>query len=229
MNRSNFKKFLLLHLIFCLLFSTISVAQTSENDLTERRNALRQVDKNIVHDYQKDKKFEYANNPEYWAKAVIREKTDPPEEFPFRLPKTTWYAIALTSFIAFCWLVFARGINIKKSRAMHNVATEPEDLDLSIQFLDKQINSAVAAADYRLAIRFFYLKTLRMLTDREIISVSATRTDIDLRQELTGTAYLPEFLSLQKIYQHVWYGAITLSAAQYNMVATGFDKFNSGI
>jgi len=99
-----------------------------------------------------------------------------------------------------------------------NFSELAEDLN-TIDF-DKMIQDAVKNENYRLAIRWHYLKTLYVLDKRQLITFVPYKTNFDYRRELTGKSVQNHFNRLSWIYERVWYG-------EFNIKQSDYPKFES--
>jgi len=71
---------------------------------------------------------------------------------------------------------------------------------------DTEIDAALQANDYRLAIRLLYLQTLRFLSDNRLIDWQIHKTPTDYLYEITNPEMKQPFRSLTNHFLHVRYG-----------------------
>jgi hypothetical protein len=111
--------------------------------------------------------------------------------------------------------------------------------DLSAVNFEKKINDALLAGDYRLAVRWHYLKTLFLLDKKGLITFAPFKTNIDYYYELSKhktkinglkeTNLNTAFIKLSRIYEYVWYGQFILKEPDYNNNAADFTNFEKQI
>lgn len=96
--------------------------------------------------------------------------------------------------------IFGKNINIAPS----NFDYYDENIR-EIDF-DKEISKAIEKENYRLAIRFLYLKLLLLLDKNRLIYWLPEKTNQRYLQELSHEAIYPFFKKLSRIYEYSWYG-----------------------
>jgi len=79
-----------------------------------------------------------------------------------------------------------------------------EDIEV-IDTLDG-FQKAIAAGDYRSAIRWRFLNALQILAKKEIIDWQPEKTNRDYNRELRGRPQSKSFNTLVRIFENVWYG-----------------------
>lgn len=95
-----------------------------------------------------------------------------------------------------------------------------EDMDL-----ESLINKALQDNDYRLAIRYQYLKTLKHLAQKNVIKYHAKKTNLDYLNELTSKDQKKGFSYLSYLYSYIWYGEFAISETQYANAEQAFNQF----
>ena len=88
---------------------------------------------------------------------------------------------------------------------------------------DDLIATALLRNDYRLAIRYHFLKALQLLAGASVIAYNLSKTNSDYLSELKANPLYPDFVQLVYIYEHIWYGNFGISETYYNTVK---NKFN---
>ena len=114
-------------------------------------------------------------------------------------------------------------IKPKPKATAFNFMDVVEDLD-KINFEEK-IKAALLEGDYRLAIRWHYLKILFLLDKAGLISFASYKTNIDYRYELKSKAHQHAFIHLSYIYEHVWYGQFIIGITDYKEKESEFNNF----
>ena len=138
-------------------------------------------------------------------------------------------AIAFVLFILYR-LFIAEGFFKRNSKASQTEVNEVKEEILSgtVDF-DNRINQAIAGGNYRLAVRFQYLKTLHRLADRRYIELAADKTNFQYVREINNRDYQNEFSSLTLSYEFVWYGEFQIDEHLYSKIAPRFSGFNQKI
>ncbi len=138
-----------------------------------------------------------------------------------------YIAVLIFTYLIFRYLIGAELISIGQNKTLpkgkvHNLNDEQiiKEADL-----DSLINEAVNEKDYRLAIRYYYLKTLKQLIDNQLIDWHPDKTNRDYVNELKSKDLKPLFKHLTFIYDYVWYGKFTPSEEDFMTFKEDFNKF----
>ncbi|MES2591528.1 MAG: hypothetical protein V4608_06565 [Bacteroidota bacterium] len=86
------------------------------------------------------------------------------------------------------------------------------------------ISFALSEKDFRRAVRLHFLKLLKELTDKNLITWKIDKTNNDYSIELSNTLYINKFKELSILYEYIWYGSFELDEANFK---TTLEKFNS--
>ncbi len=92
----------------------------------------------------------------------------------------------------------------------------------------KLLGKAKESGDYRSAVRFEFLGTLKKLNDQSLIYFSMDKTNNDYFNELPETMQLP-FLHLKSSYEITWYGNTNPGLTAYETIENQFQNFNQKI
>jgi hypothetical protein len=95
--------------------------------------------------------------------------------------------------------------------------------------LDEFIKNALAQNDYRLAIRFMFLKALKELSFRNIIAWHFDKTNLDYYHEIEHPELKENFKDLSYLYDYVWYGEFDLDASGFANAQTNFERFTNNL
>lgn len=127
------------------------------------------------------------------------------------------WSIIIVSIIIIVWLLskseLVSLIKPKSKATTFNFSDVTEDLN-TINF-NQKINDAEKHHDYRLAIRWRYLKILFILDKKSFISFASFKTNIDYSNELKGKEFHSHFIKLSRIYEYVWYGQFSVNETGY--------------
>lgn len=132
-------------------------------------------------------------------------------------------ALALVVFILFKAKVLDYIFPSKDSQAANEYVVGQENIH-EINF-ETAISEALAVGDYRLAIRLQYLKTLKTLSSKQLISWKANRTNHSYVLELERYPYQSDFIRLTAYFEFAWYGDFRVDEAGYNEMKTFSDDF----
>lgn len=92
---------------------------------------------------------------------------------------------------------------------------------------DHLIEAALKDNNYRLATRYLYLKSLKLLTNKNIIEWHYDKTNSDYINEIKDDTTKSIFKRISYIYDYVWYGEFPIDEAIYSKNQSDFDKLNT--
>ena len=81
--------------------------------------------------------------------------------------------------------------------------------------------------NYRLAIRWCFLKALQWLNTENKITWHPAKTNIDYQLELKDKNLISEFISLNRVFEYVWYGEMNACEKLCHEYKTKVEKFIS--
>lgn len=96
--------------------------------------------------------------------------------------------------------------------------------------LNKLRTDAEKKGNFRLAIRYNFLATLKILKDLQMIDWKIDKTNRDYvvelcKEMLKNTEIKEKFEELSSVFEHVWYGNFEVSEAEYQNYKTKFNDF----
>jgi hypothetical protein len=93
--------------------------------------------------------------------------------------------------------------------------------------LDALTQKAISDNNYRLAVRFLYLKTLKQLTDKKLVVWEQQKTNEDYTNEITIKQLKNAFEIITRLYDFVWYGNFQINKVQFNTINTDFETIHN--
>ncbi|OIQ22991.1 DUF4129 domain-containing protein [Lacinutrix sp. MedPE-SW] len=91
------------------------------------------------------------------------------------------------------------------------------------------ITEAIKQNDYRLAIRYYYLLTLKNLSETNIIDWQLQKTNADYINEIKTNTIQAQFEKITKIYDYVWYGEFKVDALKFESLKQKFINLNNQV
>lgn len=88
------------------------------------------------------------------------------------------------------------------------------------------IRNAVAAGDYRLAVRWQFLRTLNDLDRLKLIRFAPYKTNFDYRRELGDQPLNRLFREICRVYEYAWYGRFELGKEAYERSRLAFEQLS---
>lgn len=208
--------------------------QDEEKEIVPAEPELRSVPDTAVNRLKKEEPFAYANDPDYWTKAKKKEEEE--EDRPRRDPvgdflsdssvRTIIYIIlgVILVLIIYRIVVVNNLFMTPASRKRIEESEEPQT-EIDDNNLDTKVQQAIREKNYRLAIRFMYLKTLRSLNEKGWIRYHAQATNNEYINQVHHYGAGNEFRFLTHVYEYVWYGEFALTEEQFNKVQQNFQHF----
>ena len=111
-----------------------------------------------------------------------------------------------------------------------NVVTLSEDEHIiKNEDIQELIKKALANENYRLAIRYYYLYILQLLSERELIDWQQQKTNDDYMVELSDSSFKNDFGKATLLYDYVWYGEFELNHERYQKAELVFASLKKSI
>lgn len=193
--------------------------------------AFRAVPDSVISKLQKQKEFAYANDPAYWKKDKPTE--DEGSDWLGYLITSDWFRyLILTLMIAvllFAVIRIAVSNRLLMFSGRKRSANAEEDELLQKENLASMIQEAEAQNNFRVAVRYRYMKVLQDMDERKIISLNAQNTNWDYVNRMGSHPLKNKFLLLTRAYEYVWYGEFELNTEQYGYLKTEFQQFENSI
>ncbi len=87
------------------------------------------------------------------------------------------------------------------------------------------IDEALSKKDFRRAVRLHFLKLLKELSDRNLITWQIDKTNNDYSIELSNSKYSEQFKELAVLYEYIWYGDFQLDENSFISTISKFKDF----
>lgn len=142
--------------------------------------------------------------------------------------RVLFWVILIGVFIALLiWFLATSDIRLfrKKPRPVEEQVGEQPTEDIFEMNFEREIQKAIGTKNYRLAVRLMYLRTLRDLSNRNLINYTHEKTNSDYLFQLTGTPYYKNFFRLTRSFDYTWYGHFELSQDGFGRIQNDFSSF----
>lgn len=114
----------------------------------------------------------------------------------------------------------------KKGKPIEAIVEEENIHEMDFE---KLLKEATEAKNYRLAIRLFYLWSLKMLADANHVHWEPGKTNHDYLKELTASQLNGGFRQLSYYFEYAWYGNFSVSPDLFNRVHGIFSEWKTRI
>lgn len=230
-------------LLFCGSFS-VSASPEKEKILHSDSSAIQPKEPS------QSAKDNYYNDDYYKYKEEKKSVNDEPDVFD-RLWNKFWNKVmsgfmskkdgqfnpwSILWFVVFALLIVLvvlrltnSGVNTifsGKRKAAEKIDATLEDVDIHSIDFEEQIRNAISNNDYRLAVRLWFLRTLKSFSDKELLHWKIDKTNSDYYYELSGTSYQQEFGDVTKVYDYIWYGEFPVDEISYQKAEEKFRGLN---
>ena len=207
---------------------------TTRFDRIESQEVIqtRSVSKRTLDSLLQDEDYWYANV------APSKKKMEAPQEGKRPVFREKWFSnllwfIILGSFVGVViWYLVSSNILIFRKNAKVIKVEDDEEVNtddiFSIRF-DTEIARAESAGNYRFAVRLWYLRILKELSEKDLIEYRQGRTNHDYVLQLLKQPYGNDFSRLTRSFEYTWYGQFALSAEAYNLLRNDFVTFTTAL
>ena len=137
-----------------------------------------------------------------------------------------YVAIFIIVFALISLLIKILGIRIFGRSAVNSSGVNIGVEDVNVMNFSALIQEALANNNYRLCIRFMYLKNLKALSDRNIINWNGNKTNYSYLCEINDGNLRNHFLNLTILFDYVWYGNMKLDNESFTEAYEQLDNFN---
>jgi Domain of unknown function (DUF4129) len=190
---------------------------------------VRSVPDSIATQWRKDPDFAYANDPAYWQ-----------QEHEDESPGLLWRLLGSKVFRYIFWILLGglllyaiiRIIAENNMRFFYRSpgkkgvsAVREEQADGVEEDLEGQLQHFLQIRDHRQAVRYLYLKSLRLLSDRGLIRLHRESTNREYLAQLGSDVHRGPFSDLTIAYEKVWYGEFPLNDGQFGRLHQYFEDF----
>ncbi|MFD2099238.1 DUF4129 domain-containing protein [Flagellimonas iocasae] len=123
-------------------------------------------------------------------------------------------------------------VNEKFNAIFTKKAKSIVDIDLSEQHiesldLDAMMNDALKNKDYRLAVRYQFLRILKLLSQKNLIEWHFEKTNADYEREIKHGNLQAAFKNASYLYENIWYGEQPIDEAGYAKASSRFSTLNN--
>lgn len=233
--------------IFVFVFLTFIPAEAFVQDsLKVQIDSSRVVEKQFSEDLSKkyqESEFDYESSMEgeaqnFIARAIYWFMNKIADTFGFKIDPGTYKIIELLFYgvliVIALYIIVRLLVGTKASSFFSDKSSQLAPLNIQEEHiesvdLDQFIRDALAQNNYRLAVRYMYLKILKELSFRNLISWHFDKTNRDYYKEIVDPQLKDNFKKVSYLYDHVWYGEFDLDAVGFANAQLDFDRFTKNM
>jgi hypothetical protein len=138
---------------------------------------------------------------------------------------TIFLIIAIALFVYIVFKLFLSNSSFF-SRSRKNISSDIEIVEEeNANDPDPLLRNAIKAGNYRLAVRYLYLQSLKRLSEKKFIEINTNKTNYEYVTEIRRHKFANEFASLTLQYEYVWYGEYPVDKRLFEQIQNGFTQF----
>jgi len=235
------KLILYIFLFFCTIsFSQDIVLKSVPRD-TISDIKIRQFPKNFKEKYTDEiYKYDYNFDPnnisvwekfKHWLSQKFKDWFDiVDDKKAAKFTKYFFRTIYILTFIVVLFFILKALLN-DEGNWIFGRSSKKIDINATVlkeELLETNFNDLIQKAkdtnDYRLAIRYYYLKVLKALTQNEIIEWDNEKTNYDYYNEIKNDDLKEQFQYISYVYDYTWYGEFNLDKDSFDTAETKFKQ-----
>ena len=142
-----------------------------------------------------------------------------------------FWALAFIFILFIFYFVFFKNGIFRGGRKKQIVGKDEEPVDelADISSYDSLVSQAEKENNYNLATRYLFLRTLKNISDKELIHFAGDKTNREYLDEMKNHTYFSEFGWLTRNYEYLWYGKFTIGSEEYAKLKERFNLFNKKV
>jgi len=147
-------------------------------------------------------------------------------DLTWQIVKWVMIGLFIAGLIFVIWKSKFRGMmrGDPKKLAGASFADLPEDIE-SVN-IDTLIEEAIRNGNYRMAIRWCFIRSLQLLNQQKLITWQPSKTNIDYQYELKDQNLRENFSKLSYVFEYVWYGEMVTNESTFSKYRNETNKFN---
>jgi Domain of unknown function (DUF4129) len=191
---------------------------------------LRTVADSTVAGWKSDKAFDYANDPAYWQWHEPRASSEPDLITSRGFEDFILILMGCILLYAIIRIIVANRLQLFYRPPRPSMPVKAgEEAGLAEDDLDGRLTHFMQIKDYRQAVRYLYLKSLRLLNDQGLIRYHQEATNQEYWRQLSATPQGGPFRDLVMIYEKVWYGEFPLGDTLFTRLHQYFEDFYKSV
>lgn len=220
-------------ILLWLFFSSTCFAQTAFHSDTSKLN-VRQYKTSLI-ELKKEKKYSYeellpSNDTsvltQFWNRFIQWLKDFFSQESNEIITDIILYAFLGTMILVVILQLMGIdlvGLLLKRGKQAA-VDFVPQNETIHGRNFDEEINAAIQKGEFRLGVRLLYLKTLKELSDKELINWTPNRTNRSYVEEISDK-WRKDFGALTNHFEYAWYGGVPIPNAEFELIKADFEHF----
>ncbi|MFS4494003.1 DUF4129 domain-containing protein [Maribacter sp. 2308TA10-17] len=233
------KFFFFLSFLILSLPSLLGQQDSTKVQYDDTKLQVLEINEEDTRKYENDPKFDYEiveNNPTWWDdfKTWVGNLFLRLFEWIFGVEEAVGVLAAFLRVVPYLLLIlllfvlirFFLNVNASSPSGKHQakafVGLSEEEQIIKHEDIQVLIQKALADKNYRLAIRYSFLYSLKLMSDKELIDWQIQKTNHDYLAEIKKPDLQKSFSKIKRIYDYTWYGDFAIDEAKYQKAETVF-------
>lgn len=183
-----------------------------------------------INEKYKGKDFEYTEDKTVKQEETPKSNSASPLLGMFAFFMSTIFPFLLGGFVIFVILKSVLGIDARFWQKTNKAKVTSaqliyEDEDINEMNLQGLLQQAIDRKEYRLAIRYYYLTTLKALSNKQLIDYHKDKTNSEYLFEIENTQTRTEFSYLSYVFSYVWYGEFAVDENSFQIAQNKYQSF----
>jgi hypothetical protein len=142
---------------------------------------------------------------------------------------TSWPSVIIISLLLVLLLLKYGGVRGTFFRDGDTVAPGFTEIEENIETMDfdRLIEEATAARNFKRGVRLHYLKLLKEMGSRKLITLRMEKTNHDYLRELSVPALRDPFARITLLFEYVWYGDLPVDEPTFRRLRESFTSFDA--
>jgi hypothetical protein len=195
---------------------------------------VRVLSDNILDNYKKDPDFNYDGGPTKADDWITKIKNWINQQLII-LSSSKVYSTLLDylyyGLMIIALILIVRGIIKADRRGLlfgkvnaNKIKIIESDEDISRLNFDELITSAIETKQYKLAIRYFFLKSLKLLSEKGLVELRNNKTNYQYLSEIKDNQIADVFRNTTLSFEWIWYGDFPVNEAILKSSQNEFNK-----
>lgn len=133
--------------------------------------------------------------------------------------------VLLLIFLVANLLGFGPGGKRVRMKKEHQFSFESLEEQLHESDLDRFLRLALDQQDFRVALRIYYLKVMKNLSELGWIAWKKEKTNYDYVREMRQQMSYDQFRSLTSAFEIIWYGEMDIHQTEYDQLHPMFQEY----
>ena len=221
--------------VFCQTDSIRTDINLSVADSFAVSRSLRKVPDSRVAAYQQDPDFAYANDSAYWK--INPEKS--PEwgdhlfKFLFSKPFRSSLFLLFLLFLSYGIYRLAKENSFiwfsRRQKPVQHPDSMQDPADIAETDLEEAIRKYSETGNYRMAIRYMYLRMICFAAEKKATGFRASATNADMVRAFQDPQQAGDFRFLATAYEYIFYGGFIPNREQFDLLQNKFNRFQQSL